>query len=57
MSGEEEQVGGFDLIYKNNKRVKQTLKNKSMLGCYNDRTEKLRKMAKVTALRLAETKK
>ena len=50
-------MGGFDLIYKNNKRVKQTLKNKSMLGCYNDRTEKLRKMAKVTALRLAETKK
>ena len=45
------------MIYKNNKRVKQTLKNKSMLGCYNDRTEKLRKMAKVTALRLAETKK
>lgn len=28
-----------------------------MLGCYNDRSEKLRKMAKMTALRLAEAKK
>lgn len=45
-------MGGFDLIYKNNKRVKQTLKNKSMLGCFNDREQKLRKMAKMTALRL-----
>jgi tubulin polyglutamylase TTLL9 len=54
MTGEEEQVGGFDIIYKNNKRVKFMSRNISLLGCLNDRDQKMRKMAKATALRLAE---
>lgn len=32
LTGEEEQIGGFDLIYKN-KRIKQSIRNISFLGC------------------------
>jgi tubulin polyglutamylase TTLL9 len=38
LTGEEEQVGGFDLIYKGKPVNKPDLSNdKSMLGCLNDR--------------------
>jgi septum formation inhibitor MinC len=47
-------VGGFDLIYRNAKRVKNGLRNSSFLGCQNNRHQQLRKMAKTVALRLAE---
>lgn len=57
LTGDEEQVGGFDLLYKNNKRVKKSSKNDSFLGCFNDREKQIRKMAKLTALRLAEKPK
>lgn len=53
MTGDEEQIGGFDIIYKNNKKIKYMSKNISLLGCLNDRDQKMRKMAKITALRLA----
>jgi tubulin polyglutamylase TTLL9 len=57
LTGEEEQIGGFDLIYKNNKRVKNGMKNFSFLGCLNNRNQQMRKMAKTAALRLAEKAK
>jgi hypothetical protein len=57
MTGDEEQIGGFDVIYKNNKRVKFMSRNVSLLGCRNDRDQKMRKMAKATTLRLAEKHK
>lgn len=57
LTGDEEQVGGFDLIYKNSKRVRRSNRNESMLGCFNNRDQQMRKMAKMTALRLAEKPK
>lgn len=57
MTGDEEQVGGFDIIYRNNKKIKYMSRNVSLLGCFNDRDQKMRKMAKNTALRLAEKSK
>lgn len=57
LTGEEEQIGGFDLIYKNNKRIKNGLRNISFLGCLNNRNQQMRKMAKAVALRLAEKAK
>lgn len=47
-------MGGFDLIYKNNKRIKNGARNISFLGCLNNRHQHMRKMAKTVALRLAE---
>jgi hypothetical protein len=41
------------LIYKA-KRIKQGIKNISFLGCQNNRLQQMRKMAKMTALKLAE---
>lgn len=54
MTGEEDQIGGFDRIYKNGARVKNGMRNTSFLGCLNNRHQQMRKMAKATALRLAE---
>lgn len=54
MTGDEDQIGGFDRIYKNNARVKNGMRNTSFLGCLNNRHQQMRKMAKATALRLAE---
>ena len=57
LTGEEEQVGGFDLIYAKNKPLKQPGKNFSFLGCLNNRHQQMRKMAKAVALRLADESK
>ncbi len=57
LTGQEEQIGGFDLIYKNNKRIKNGVRNFSFLGCLNNRNQQMRKMAKAVALRLAEKAK
>ena len=54
MTGDEEQIGGFDLIYRNNKRIKNGMRNLSFLGCLNNRLQQMPKMAKQVALRLAE---
>ena len=53
LTGEEEQIGGFDLIYKNSKRVKNGMKNLSFLGCLNNRMQQMPKLAKNIALKLA----
>ena len=57
MTGEEEQIGGFDLIYRNGKRVKNGMKNVSFLGCLNNRMQQMPGMAKKVALRLADKAK
>lgn len=50
LSGQEEQIGGFDLIYKGG--PVKSLNNGSLLGAYNNRSQQLKKMAKNIALRL-----
>ena len=42
------------MVYKNNKRIKNGLRNLSFLGCLNNRMQQMPKMAKTVALRLAE---
>ena len=44
MTGEEEQVGGFDLICKDN--VEKLNKNNVRLGCNNNRVVRMKKMAR-----------
>ena len=50
-------MGGFDLIYRNGKRVKNGMRNISFLGCLNNRMQQMPKLAKSVALRLAERAK
>ena len=45
------------MIYRDNKRGKNGIKNLSFLGCLNNRHQQMRKMAKEVALRLAEKAK
>lgn len=53
LSGTEEQIGGFDLICKGNP-VKLPLNStySTHLGCFNNRQQQLKKLAKSTAARL-----
>lgn len=53
LTGEEEQVGGFDLIYKEKPIKKSEKSDHSMLGCFNDREANLKKLAKSAVSRLA----
>jgi len=55
MTGTEEQIGGFDLIYRGNP-VKPTIGtiHGTNLGCFNNRSKQLKKLAKATAARLAQ---
>lgn len=53
LTGEEEQIGGFDVIYSKTK-IKSNQKNFSFLGCLNNRVQQMRKMAKNVALKLAD---
>ena len=70
MTGEEEQIGGFDIVYKNGNRTKPNvaaradrnphvfmMKEYSLLGCFNNRDQNMRRMAKMAALRLADEAK
>lgn len=58
MIGEEEQIGGFDLIYKA-KPIKILFgkNNFSMLGCLNNRHQQLKKVAKAVALKFTHAEK
>ena len=53
MRGDEEQVGGFDLIVRGN-AVKPDPKASytTLLGCFNNRQQQLKRLAKQTANRL-----
>lgn len=53
LSGNETQVGGFDLIYKGNTIKKPSYQiHKTLLGSYNNRDSQLKKLAKSTYYRL-----
>ncbi|KAL4462148.1 hypothetical protein ABPG72_010464 [Tetrahymena utriculariae] len=55
LTGQEEQIGGFDLIFKGNQiKLPQNSTYSSLLGCYNNRNQQLKKLAKSTAIRLAQ---
>lgn len=55
MKGDEEVVGGFDLIYKNKEiNVGSTTSYTTMLGCKTNRVDNLKKLARATAFRLAK---
>ena len=54
MTGNEEQIGGFDLICRGTiVKPSSTSSYTTHLGCYNNRNQQLKKLAKVTAARLA----
>ncbi|KRX04189.1 hypothetical protein PPERSA_11313 [Pseudocohnilembus persalinus] len=55
LTGQEEQIGGFDLIYKGAPvKLPQNSTYSSLLGCQNNRQQQLKKLAKSTAIRLAQ---
>jgi tubulin polyglutamylase TTLL9 len=54
LKGDEEVVGGFDLIYRGKEvAVGPATAYTSMLGCRNNREDNLKKLARATAYRLA----
>ncbi|EGR31891.1 tubulin-tyrosine ligase family protein, putative [Ichthyophthirius multifiliis] len=54
LTGQEEQIGGFDLIYKGDIiKLPSNSTYNTLLGSYNNRIQQLKKLAKNTALRLA----
>jgi tubulin polyglutamylase TTLL9 len=54
LQGNEEQIGGFDLIYKEKPKGKEktVAQRISFLGTFNDRLDNLKKLAKANAVRL-----
>jgi tubulin polyglutamylase TTLL9 len=56
LQGNEEQIGGFDIIYKGNQTVMPPNSIYSTyLGCYNQRNTNLKKLAKLAGQRLSST--
>jgi hypothetical protein len=55
LKGDEEVIGGFDLIYKNKEiNIGSATSYTTMLGCKNNRVDNLKKLARATAFRLAK---
>lgn len=55
LKGDEEVIGGFDLIYKNKEiSIGSATSYTTMLGCKNNRVDNLKKLARATAFRLAK---
>ena len=55
LTGQEEQIGGFDLIYKGGPvKLPPNSTYHTLLGTYNNRSQQLKKLAKSTAMRLAQ---
>lgn len=55
MKGDEEVVGGFDLIYRGKEiGIGSATSYTTMLGCKNNRIENIKKLARATAFRLAK---
>jgi len=55
LKGDEEVIGGFDLIYKNKEvSIGSATSYTTMLGCKNNRIDNLKKLASATAFRLAK---
>lgn len=54
LKGDEQLVGGYDLIYKGKEvTIGTTSMYTSMLGCKTNREENIKKLARPTAFRLA----
>ena len=54
LKGDEEQIGGYDCIYKGGPiRPDPKATFTSFLGCFNNRVTQLKKLAKCTAARLS----
>ena len=54
LTGQEEQIGGFDLIFKSSPiKLPSNSQYQSLLGSQNNRTLQLKKLAKSTVLRLS----
>jgi tubulin polyglutamylase TTLL9 len=57
MNTQEEQVGGFDLIWKNGPvRLPDSSTYSSLLGCHNNRRTQVKRLAKAAANRLKTAK-
>ena len=55
LTGTEEQIGGFDLICRNNPvKLPPNSTYMTHLGCHNNRGQQLKKLAKATAARLVQ---
>jgi hypothetical protein len=55
LKGDEEVVGGFDLIYRGKEiGIGSATSYTTMLGCKNNRIENIKKLARATAFRLAK---
>lgn len=55
LKGDEEVVGGFDLIYRGKEvGIGNATSYTTMLGCKNNRVDNLKKLARATAFRLAK---
>ncbi len=54
MTGQEEQVGGFDLICKGTPIKNESTLFSTMLGCYNNRSHQLKKLAKIISTKLQQ---
>ena len=53
LTGNEEQIGGFDLLYKGGPvKASHNPAGTSVLGAVNNRESQMKKLAKQTALRL-----
>ena len=58
MNSQEEQVGGFDLIWKNGPvRLPENSTYTTLLGCHNNRCSQVKRLAKAAASRLQSTAK
>jgi len=54
LTGQEEQIGGFDLICKGTPIRNDSSLFSSMLSCHNNRSQQLKKLAKIISSRLAQ---
>ncbi len=55
MTGTEDQIGGFDIIYRGTAvKAPTSAVFGSSLGCFNNRAKQLKKLAKGAAARLAQ---
>jgi len=55
LSGNEVQVGGYDLIYKNGPIIMASNSTlQTLLGCHNNRINQSKQLAKSTSMRLAQ---
>lgn len=57
MNSQEEQVGGFDLIWKNGPvKLPENSTYTSLLGCHNNRRSQVKRLAKAASTRLKANK-